>query len=95
MSSYKADLQQILELVEEAEATGKRVDEHLASVDREVASLGVHWHGDAKAQHEAKHQAWMKGAREMREALTELKTNVSNAHEVYSGNIAHNVGMWP
>lgn len=95
MSSYKADLQQILDLITAAEATGRRVDAQLASINSKVAALVIHWEGTAQAKHEAKHEAWMKAAEDMRLALTELKTNVAHARQVYSDNVAHNVRMWP
>ena len=95
MPRYVADLDKMTALIEAAEAVGKRIDERLDLVDRDVAALGAHFKGATATAHQAKHEAWMKGAREMHSALAELKANVQRAHDAYQGNVEHNMRMWP
>ena len=95
MARYKADPEQIAALIATAEQISGRIEERLAQVDQEVAALHVAWAGAAANEHQAKHDEWTRAAREMREAVDELKGDARRAHDSYTTAADHNQGMWP
>lgn len=95
MDRYVVDLARLREVIETGVLIGKRIDERLLDVDREVASLGDIWTGEAADAHRERHAEWMQGARDMHAALSELASSVQHAHNVFRNAVAHNEGMWP
>lgn len=66
-----------------------------AAVDQCIAELhGSSLGRGADAEREY-HQRWVAADKQMREALTELRTNVERAHRNYDGVAQHNTAMWP
>ena len=71
---------------------------HTESVVAEIDSLVTHlhltWSGEAAAAHAEAHRHWSQGEATMRQALKQLKTAGSTAHQNYTHAIAANVAMW-
>ena len=95
MGRYIADTEQILALIERAKTIGRRLEERITDIEREVTDLNVDWEGDAATAHRTKHDTLHREMNDMRTALTQLETNARTAHDHYVANARHNSGMWP
>ncbi len=71
---------------------------HTESVVGEIDSLVTHlhgtWSGEAAAAHAEAHRHWSRGEAMMREALAQLKTAGTTAHDNYTGAMTANTAMW-
>ncbi|ETB25487.1 WXG100 family type VII secretion target [Mycobacterium avium] len=66
-----------------------------AAADQFAAELHGSWLGRGADAEREYHQRWVAADKQMREALTELRTNVERAHRNYDGVSRHNTATWP
>ncbi|MGA8546726.1 MAG: WXG100 family type VII secretion target [Mycobacterium sp.] len=66
----------------------------VAEIDTLVTHLHGAWSGQAATAHAEAHQHWSRGEAMMREALAQLKTAGTTAHDNYTGVMATNLSMW-
>lgn len=92
---YYADLGEIGRLVDKAAEIDTKIEERLDAIDERVRAMQASWSGEASAAHKAAHDAWMHGAREMRDALGKLHKATKRAHTNYQNNAQVNQVMWP
>lgn len=90
---YRVELAELLVFVEQLSTFEQRAEAIASSIDSHVAGLHEHWSGDAAAAHRASHDEWMVAARQMREALTQLRDAAHTAHSNYSEAVQLNIAM--
>lgn len=95
MGGYVADTGRILALVDRAKSIGRRIEQRIFEVEREVAALEVGWEGAAALAHRAEHAVLHRELSDMKAALSELEARTRGAHDRYLANIDHNRQMWP
>ncbi|MCG5433835.1 WXG100 family type VII secretion target [Mycobacterium sp. MYCO198283] len=93
MSGYRVNLAQLQLFVDTLAAFERRAEEVAARVDAEVAGLHLVWSGQGAAAHHTAHEQWLRGAAQMREALTELRAAAHTAYEAYTGAVQANLAM--
>lgn len=91
---FVVDLDQLDSVVSKLAAFEQTLERRIADVDARVQRVHGVWSGDAAAAHLAAHREWMSGARDMRTALSEIKTAAATAHANYSAALAANQRMW-
>ncbi|TRW86177.1 WXG100 family type VII secretion target [Mycolicibacterium sp. 018/SC-01/001] len=94
MGAFSVDPAALLSVVDRMSAFDSELEAHLAQVASSVARLGVTWQGDAGEAERAAQDRWDQGAREMREALSRLRSIAEGAHANYSSAAQTNVRMW-
>ncbi|MGL4305887.1 MAG: WXG100 family type VII secretion target [Mycobacteriaceae bacterium] len=77
------------------ESFDHRVTELLHRIDATIAELHISWEGEAATAHNHAHQRWVRGAQDMREALTQLRDTGTGAHHNYTSSSVVNTRMWP
>lgn len=90
----RVDRAQLAEVMEEMAKVTKSVDELLESTDRSVSRLHLTWTGEAASAHAQAHEKWVKAARQMHEALDDLRVIGLTAHANYNSAVEANLKMW-
>ncbi|KUI25589.1 hypothetical protein AU196_22530 [Mycobacterium sp. IS-1742] len=94
MAGFTVDLEALLAGVDRMSAFHSDLEQKLAAVRSSVSALGLTWHGDAASAQEAAQQQWDSGAKQLREALGQLRDIAEQAHSNYSNAAATNQRMW-
>lgn len=66
----------------------------VAEIDTLVGHLDGTWSGRAATAHAEAHRHWSRGEATMREALAQLKSAGTTAHDNYTRVMATNLAMW-
>jgi WXG100 family type VII secretion target len=66
----------------------------VSEINSLVSNLHATWSGEAAAAHAEAHRHWSHGEATMREALTQLKTAGTTAHDNYTHAMQTNQTMW-
>jgi len=90
----RVDTGQLGELMGEMEKITGDLDELIADVDRTASRLHHTWIGDAAAAHAKAHDTWTKAARQMHEALDDLRVVGLTAEANYNAAVEANLKMW-
>lgn len=90
---YRVELEELLSFIDRLQEFEQRAEAMAARVDAQVAGLHDTWSGVASDAHRARHQEWMAGAHQMREALAHLKTAADTAHRNYTDAARLNLDM--
>ncbi len=90
---YRVELEELLAFVDRLQAFESHAEAIATRVDDQVAALHNTWSGDAAEAHRARHQEWMAGANQMRDALAQLRAATHNAHRNYTDAAALNLAM--
>jgi WXG100 family type VII secretion target len=91
---YTADLEQLASHVHHAEAFVDDLDEALGHLTNVVGDLHLTWKGDAADAHRLAHEEWVRGAEEMKDALSVLAAAARRAHGNYHSAASTNADMW-
>lgn len=94
MSRYTVELGELGHFADRLERFATRAQEVESAIDRQIAELHTTWVGvgaDAQRQY---HEVWLRAAREMREAVAELRANAIVAHGNYIGAGELNSSIW-
>jgi WXG100 family type VII secretion target len=95
VTRYTVDLDQLNDFADRLEAFNRRADEIERAIDQQVAALHDNWLGDGAEGHKDYHARWMEAAKQMREAVAELRESAAKAHRNYTGVAELNTAMWP
>lgn len=90
---YRVELEELLAFVHRLEAFEAKAEAIAKRVDGQVADLHTAWSGDASDAHRTRHDEWMEGATQMRQAAAELKTAAGTAHRNYTEAVQTNIEM--
>lgn len=90
---YQVELDELLAFVDRLQAFESHARSIATRVDEQVAALHSSWSRNAAEAHLTRHQEWMAGADQMREALAELRAAAHNAHRNYIDAAQRNVEM--
>jgi WXG100 family type VII secretion target len=90
---YRVELEELLAFVDRLQSFEQRAEGVAARADGQIATLHDTWAGNAAAAHRARHDEWMAGAAQMREALAQLRAAADNAHQHYTDAARLNVEM--
>ncbi|WP_396912395.1 WXG100 family type VII secretion target [Mycolicibacterium sp.] len=90
----EVDRDKLGSIVDQMEALTQKVERSTDLIERIVASLHIDWSGAAARAHEEAHREWDAGAREMRDALTDLHEMGHVAHSNYNSAADTNLKMW-
>ena len=90
---YRVELEELLAFIDRLQTFERRAETMATRVDAQVAGLHDTWSGAAAEAHRARHQEWMAGATQMREALAQLKTAADTAHRNYTDAARLNLDM--
>lgn len=91
---YAVDLEQVAAHVVRARQYAEEVEATVARLDRVVADLHLTWEGRAADAHARAHGEWVRGMRELRDALGRLGDVAGRAHDGYSSAASTNHEMW-
>lgn len=80
---YRVELEELLDFVARLQSFDERAEALAGHIDAQIADLHTTWSGEASAAHRARHDEWMAGATQMREALAQLRAAAHNAHLNY------------
>lgn len=92
---YTVDLEALSHFADRLAKFAASAEQIAAAVDQCIAELHGSWLGRGADAEREYHQRWVAADKQMREALTELRTNVERAHRNYDGVAQHNTAMWP
>ena len=90
---YRVELEELLAFVDRLQSFEQRAEAIAARVDGQIATLHGTWAGNAAAAQRARHDEWMVGAAQMREAAAQLRAAAHNAHQHYTDAARLNVEM--
>jgi WXG100 family type VII secretion target len=90
---YRVELDALPAFVDKLESFDHRADALAARVDQQVAGLREAWDGEGASAHDTLHREWMSAARQMREALAQLRGAAHTAHRNYTDAAELNVAM--
>lgn len=91
---FTVDLAELDDVIATMASFQDHLDRQLAHLDRTVASLHDTWQGAAADAQRSAHDEWVAGAREMREALTQMRDAARLAHGHYTAAVEANQRMW-
>ena len=94
MTSFRADLGALDELVARLRTFERGAESLCDEVTAQVARLHGEWSGPAAAEHEAAHRQWAEGAARMRSAVVALQAVVATAQANYAASGTANARMW-
>ncbi len=94
MPGFVVDLDELLDVVDELDRCGARLDVLLDHVAARVGSLHATWSGAAADAQLAAQAEWERGFREMREALAVMRAAAETAHGNYEHAATTNLRMW-
>lgn len=92
---YRTDLGEMQRLIDRATQIEAAIEQRLDDIERRVTALHVQWSGVAAEAHAAAHTRWMTAARDLHQALTDLRTGTDRARTIYSNVVSTNQKMWP
>lgn len=92
--AFSVDPDALAEAVQRMDEFVRHTESVVAEIDSLVANLHATWSGEAAAAHAEAHRHWSQGEAMMREALVQLKTAGTTAHDNYTRAMATNTGMW-
>ena len=91
---FDVDLDLLDETVAEMTRSGEALEDLLDDVSRRVAALHVTWAGSAALAQEGAQAQWESGLRQLRAALSAMRTAGRVAHGNYGDAVATNLRMW-
>lgn len=94
MTRFVVDLEDLDAVIGDMTGFEGRFSGRLAELDDLVSHLHGTWTGDAAGAHKAAHAQWVAGAREMHEALVEMREAAQRAHANYGAAAHANARMW-
>lgn len=92
--AFNVDPEALADAVQRMGEFVRHTESLVAEIDSLVTHLHQSWSGAAAAAHAEAHRHWAHGEATMREALNQLKTAGSTAHQNYTHAMAANVAMW-
>ncbi|MFJ4658095.1 WXG100 family type VII secretion target [Nocardia sp. NPDC088792] len=92
---YRTDLTEMQRLIDRAAKIETTIEQRLDDIERRVAALHVDWTGIGAAAHSDAHARWIRAARELHQALTDLRTGTDRARTIYFNVVTTNQKMWP
>ncbi|WBP96733.1 WXG100 family type VII secretion target [Mycolicibacterium neoaurum] len=90
---YQVELDELVAFVGKLQTFSERAETIAARADSQVGQLHSSWSGDAATAHRSQHDEWMAAAKDMREAVTELRAAAHKAHHHYTEAARLNVEM--
>ena len=90
---YRVELEELLAFVDRLQSFEDRAEALAAHIDGQTTDLHANWSGDAAAAHRSRHDEWMASAKQMREALAQLRDAAHNAQQNYTDTARLNVVM--
>jgi WXG100 family type VII secretion target len=94
MTAFAVQLESLADVVDRMALFERQVEERLGELESRMSRLRATWAGIAADEHQAAHERWVAGAREMRDAVATLRRIGSTAHSNYSQAITANQRMW-
>ncbi|MGC4110881.1 MAG: WXG100 family type VII secretion target [Nocardioides sp.] len=91
---FSADLDRLTTHAEQAHAFAERAEQAAGRLGVVVADLHLTWTGHAGDAHRRAHDGWVRGERELREALVAMTRAVARAHDHYRAAATANAEMW-
>ncbi|MRH92834.1 WXG100 family type VII secretion target [Nocardia sp. SYP-A9097] len=92
---YSTDLTEMQQLIDRATQIETTIEQRLGDIEQRVGALHVQWSGIAASAHSSAHTRWVQAARELHQALTDLRGGTDQARTIYSGVVTTNQKMWP
>jgi WXG100 family type VII secretion target len=90
---YRVELDGLLAFVDKLQAFEQHAELIAARVDEQIAGLHESWAGEGAYAHVTLHHEWMSAAKQMREALSQLRHAAHSAHRNYAEAAQLNVAM--
>lgn len=94
MPKYAVNLEGLNELIGRLGDFSEQIEQWLEDLDQRIARLQSSWDGEAAAAQQQAHDEWIAGARQMNEALVDLRASAETAHTNYTSALAANQKMW-
>lgn len=91
---YHVDHETLAERVDDLAEFEKQAEEDIAEAEALAAAYKQLWDSTASEEYQRMHAFWVKGAEEMRRALTHLRQSGANAHGNYTAAMSANTGFW-
>jgi WXG100 family type VII secretion target len=91
---FSVDLNRMEEAIDRMGTFDTALSAHLDDVDARIGRLHRTWSGDAAEAQRRAHAEWMAAAKQMRTALTTMRSIATTAHDNYAAAVAANVAMW-
>jgi WXG100 family type VII secretion target len=94
MTRFTVDLEELDAVIGDLTGFESRFIGRLAELDDLVTHLHGTWTGDAAGAQKRAHEQWASGAREMHQALVEMREAAQRAHANYGAAADANAQMW-
>lgn len=91
---FTVDLDLLAELIDRMSRTAAQLTVAEEDVDARMRRLHATWQGQAAGLHAEAHRRWVAGARQMREALQDLRAVARTADANYTSAVRANARMW-
>lgn len=91
---FAVDLELLAELIDRMARTGAQLTVAEEDVDARMTRVHATWQGQAATLHTEAHRRWVTGARQMREALEDLRAVAQTADANYTSAAGANARMW-
>lgn len=94
MTRFTVDLEELDAVIGDLSGFENRLTGRLTELDDLVSALHLSWSGDAAGAQKGAHEQWASGAREMHQALVEMREAAQRAHANYGAAADANAQMW-